>query len=112
MCELVNTMANSLSPISRDEFMILSEKADTQHHRLVAKIDELVMITHVGLKALYLVPVTLGFILMTGTFLWYDKISVWIWLMMNLILMTPFFGEGLKMLLPFFGKEGGKLDVK
>lgn len=71
-----------------------------QHIEVMEQLEQLVL----QLKALYLVPITLAFIGVTGAFLWFDKIPMWAWMLMNLILMTPYFGEGVKMILPLMTK--------
>lgn len=76
--------------------------AKYQHEQVMAKMDELSNILQAGLKTLYLVPVMLLFMLVTGTLFWFDKIPIWVWCPMNLIIMTPFFGEGVRMVLPLF----------
>jgi len=108
-------MSNLPTPISRKEFLDLSAKSDLQHQqvceridKLISKSEELMLITHVGLKALYLVPVTFGFISITGTFLWYDKIPVWLWFLMNLVLMTPFYEHAVRLIMQIFPKIGGR----
>lgn len=61
-----------------------------------------------GLKALYLVWASIAFLSIT-TWLFYEgRISEWVWGAMNLVIMTPFFGEGIRVVLPIFGKENTK----
>ena len=96
-------------PKSAIKFLEMSQR---QHTEILAEIRALVeltnpmkQITDVGLKLLYLVPVSLAF-LGVATWLFHEgKIDWWIWAPMNLVIMTPFFGERVKLALNFLNRD-------
>lgn len=100
MCYILTSMDSETSTL-----MDLSRH---QHKEVIEKMDGLTEVMQGGLKTLYLVPVMLLYMLVTGVLFWFDKIPIWVWLPMNLIIMTPFFGEGVRMVLPLFPSRNDK----
>lgn len=62
--------------------------AREQHAEMMRKIDEVAS----AIKALYLVPLLCIYLAGAGFFFYVDKLPMFIWVAMNIVLLLPFAG--------------------
>jgi len=70
------------------------ELAKEQHGELMMKINEVAS----GLKALFIVPILLLYMVGVDIAFWSDKINVAIWATMNVMIAAPLVGMGFALL--------------
>jgi len=70
------------------------ELAKEQHQELMMKINEVAT----GLKALFIIPILLLYMIGVDLAFWSDKINVAIWATMNVMIAAPLVGMGFAML--------------
>ena len=70
------------------------ELAKEQHLELMMKINEVAS----GLKALFIVPILLLYMVGVDIAFWSDKINVAIWATMNVMIAAPLVGMGFALL--------------
>ena len=70
------------------------ELAKEQHQELMMKITEVAS----GLKALFIVPILLLYMVGVDLAFWSDKINVAIWAVMNVMVAAPLIGMGFALL--------------
>lgn len=80
-----------------DDVIALSTR---QHGEVMQKMEKVIE----SLRGIQLIPTTLMFLVSSGYFFYIDKLPVWMWGGMQIIIMTPHFGEGVKMIIPMFSK--------
>lgn len=100
---IMTTISNSYDEEERDSPYVI-ELSRRQHAQVMEKMEKVVE----SLRNIQLVPVTLIFVLSSGYFFYIDKLPVWMWGLMQLVIMTPHFGEGVKMIIPLFFKGPAK----
>jgi len=76
-----------------------------------AIVEELVEIKHTitsGIKFLALSPVTLGGTAIVSFLFYFEKLSEWSWVTLIVLFLSPFYGDGIKLLLSRFNGKNEK----
>lgn len=96
MCSALSIMTTIEDDHAPPQYATAINLSRRQHDQVMDKMEKVVE----SLRNIQLVPVTLIFVASSGYFFYIDRLPVWMWGIMQLVIMTPHFGEGVKLIVP------------